>query len=266
VTGEATPHPRAQRGVRSLDTAGAVLHRLARADEPMMLRDLSEAVGISASHLHPYLVSLRASGLVEQTERGLYTLGPFALELGLSRLRSLNAYRETIRRVPALVEELQLMVAVSVWGLHGVTIVYVEESPNRIHANVQPGGIFRMTNTATGALFAAFHSSNATEPVIRAEFEAAKLAGQPGSDFDEPAWRARVRDVRDCGYATTRDVPIPGVSAIAAPVFEHTGVMKLALTLIGPTGLIELGSGSTCVTQLVSFARTLSSDLGWAEG
>jgi DNA-binding IclR family transcriptional regulator len=48
----------------------------------MMLRDLSEAVGISASHLHPYLVSLRASGLVEQTERGLYTLGPFALELG----------------------------------------------------------------------------------------------------------------------------------------------------------------------------------------
>jgi DNA-binding IclR family transcriptional regulator len=155
------------------------------------------------------------------------------------------------------------MVAVTVWGLHGATIVYVEESPNRIHANVQPGGIFRMTNTATGALFAAFHSSNATEPVIRAEFEAAKLAGQPGSDFDEPAWRARVRDVRDCGYATTRDVPIPGVSAIAAPVFEHTGVMKLALTLIGPTGLIELGSGSTCVTQLVSFARTLSSDLGW---
>ena len=265
MTEAAEPRPRAQRGVRSLETASTVLHQLARAESPMMLRDLSEAVGISASHLHPYMVSLRASGLVEQTERGLYTLGPFALELGLSRLRNQNAYRETIRRVPALVEDLQLMVAVTVWGLHGATIVYVEESPNRIHANVQPGGIFRMTNTATGALFAAFNSPNVTEPVIRREFEAAAAAGAPGGDVDETSWRARVQGVRERGYATTRDVPIPGVSAVAAPVFDHTGVMKLALTLIGPTGLIGLEPDSTCVTSLVVFARTLSADLGWTE-
>jgi DNA-binding IclR family transcriptional regulator len=266
VTEADTHTARPQRGVRSLETAGTVLRRLARAEAPMMLRDLSEAVGISASLLHPYLVSLRASGLVEQTERGLYTLGPFALELGLSRLRSQNVYRETIRRIPALVDELQLMVAVTVWGLNGATIVYVEESPNRIHANVQPGGIFRMTNTATGALFAALHTPNATEPIIRSEFDAAKKAGQPRSDVDEKSWRARVQLVRDRGYATTKDVPIPGVSAIAAPVFDHTGMMKLALTLIGPTGLIGLGPSSVCVTRLVSFARTLSSDLGWTTG
>jgi DNA-binding IclR family transcriptional regulator len=265
VTEAAAPRPRTQRGVRSLETAGFVLHRLARAEAPMMLRDLSEAVGISASHLHPYMVSLRASGLVEQTDRGLYTLGPFALELGLSRLRSQNAYRETIRRVPALVEELQLMVAVTVWGLHGATIVYVEESPNRIHANVQPGGIFRMTNTATGALFAAFHTPNLIEPVIRDEIETAQHAEHPEFDFDEAAWRSRVSRVREQGYATTKDVPIPGVSAVAAPVFEHTGVMKLALTLIGPTGLIGLEPGSVSVRTLVNFARELSSDLGWTQ-
>ncbi|WP_209424516.1 IclR family transcriptional regulator [Pararhodobacter sp. SW119] len=255
--------PRAQRGVRSLETAGTVLRRLARAEAPMMLRDLSEALNMAASQLHPYLVSLRASGLVEQTERGLYTLGPFALELGLSRLRSQNAYRETIRRVPALVEELQLMVAVTVWGLHGATIVYVEESPNRIHANVQPGGIFRMTNTATGALFAAFHPPAQTEPVIRQEIDAATRADAPASDFDEGALRARIRAVRAQGYATTRDIPIPGVSAIAAPVFDHTGVMKLALTVIGPTGLIGLEPTSAAVARTLGFVRTLSSDLGW---
>lgn len=258
------PAPRPQRGVRSLETAGTILRQLTRAQAPMMLRDLSEALAVSAAQLHPYLVSLRSIGLVEQTERGLYTLGPFALELGLSRLRSQNAYRETIRRVPALVEELQFMVAVSVWGLHGATIVYVEESPNRIHANVQPGGIFRMTNTATGALFAAFHTPNLTEPVIRDEIAALKKAEAPEFPFDAAAWRASVRQVRGQGYATTRDVPIPGVSAIAAPVFDHTGAMKLALTLIGPTGLIGLEPSSVCVTRLVDFARTLSADLGWS--
>jgi hypothetical protein len=116
--------PRRQRGVGSLETGGAILRHLARAQAPMMLRDLADALGIRAAQLHPYMVSFREIGLVEQTERGLYALGPFALELGLSRLRSQNAYRETLRRVPALAEALDLMVAVSVWGLHGATIVY----------------------------------------------------------------------------------------------------------------------------------------------
>src|SRR5690606_9671271 len=122
------------------------------------------------------------------------------------------------------------------------------------------GGIFRMTNTATGTLFAAFHTPNATEPVIRSEFDAAKKAGEPGFGISETLWRARVEEVRQLGYATTKDVPTPGVSAVAAPVFDHTGVMKLALTLIGPTGLIELDPTSICVTRLVTFARALSSD------
>ncbi len=258
--------PRAQRGVQSLETAGTILRHLAGAQGPVMLRDLADALGISASQLHPYLVSLRNTGLVEQTERGLYSLGPFALDLGLSRLRGLNAYRETIRRVPALVEELQLMVAVSVWGLHGVTIVHVEESPSRIHANVQPGGIFGMTNTATGALFAALHSPRRTEPVISAEIAARGRDWRQAWAASESDWRARVALVAQAGYAITHDVPIPGVSAVAAPVFDHTGAMKLSVTAIGPTGIIALGPDDLAVTRTLDFVRGLSADLGWQGG
>ncbi|MCC6001190.1 MAG: helix-turn-helix domain-containing protein [Pararhodobacter sp.] len=257
------PPPRAQRGVQSLETAGTILRHLAAAQGPVMLRDLADALQASASQLHPYLVSLRTIGLVEQTDRGLYTLGPFALELGLSRLRNLDAYRETIRRVPALMEELQLMVAVSVWGLHGVTIVYVEESPSRIHANVQPGGVFGMTNTATGALFAALHTSRRTETVIRAEIAARMGDWSQAWARGEEDYRARVRQVAEAGHAITRDVPIPGVSAVAAPVFDHTGAMKLAVTVIGPTGSVGLEADDPAVTRTLSFVRALSADLGW---
>ncbi|MFN6976545.1 MAG: helix-turn-helix domain-containing protein, partial [Gemmobacter sp.] len=145
-----------QRGVQSLETGGAILRAMAQAGEPMKLRDLAEAVGIAPSQLHPYLVSLRAIRLVEQTDRGLYALGPFALELGLVRLRGQDAWRETMRRLPDLAEAVQLMVAVSVWGVHGPVIVQVHESPARIHANVRVGGLFTVTGTATGRLFAAF--------------------------------------------------------------------------------------------------------------
>ncbi|MBD4806929.1 IclR family transcriptional regulator, partial [Xanthomonas citri pv. citri] len=88
------------------------------------------------------------------TEAGHYQLGAFALHLGLTRLRNQNAYRETVRRVAALADDLHLMIAITVWGLHGPTIVYVQESSARIHANVQVGNIFLMTATATGRVFA----------------------------------------------------------------------------------------------------------------
>jgi DNA-binding IclR family transcriptional regulator len=255
--------PKAQRGIQSLETGGAILRALAAAVEPMKLRDLADAVGIGPSKLHPYLVSLRKIGIVEQTETGRYTLGPLALQLGLSRLRGQDAFREAIQRVPALAEQTQLMVAISVWGLHGATIVYVRESTSRIHANVRPGGTFMTTLTATGRLFAAFHTPDLTEPVIQRELAEIRTSQSASYGIDERSFRRRVDLVRKQGYETTMDIPIPGVSAIAAPVFDHSETMELAVTLIGPTPVIDLEPEGPAVTCLLAFTEQLSEDLGY---
>jgi DNA-binding IclR family transcriptional regulator len=262
---ERTPSavPKAQRGIQSLETGGAILRALAAAVEPMKLRDLADAVGIGPSKLHPYLVSLRKIGIVEQTDTGRYALGPLALQLGLSRLRGQDAFHEAIRRVPALGEETRLMVAISAWGLHGATIVYVRESTSRVHANVRPGGIFMTTLTATGRLFAAFHTPDLTEPVIQSELAEIRKSQSASYGIDELSFRRRVEIVRRQGYETTMDVPIPGVSAIAAPVFDHSGAMELAITLIGPTPVINLEPEGPAVTCLLAFSEQLSEDLGY---
>lgn len=250
---EAIPRSKPQRGVQSLETGGAILRALARAAGPVKLRDLAEAVGMVPSQLHPYLVSLRAIRLVEQTDTGLYALGPFALDLGLARLRGQDAYHETMQRVAPLAEQLQLMVAISVWGLHGPTIVYVKESSSRIHANVRAGGMFALTTTATGRLFAAFLPRMMTEGMVAQELPDPARAA---------AYWAEAAQIRAAGYATTLDLPIPGVSAVAAPVLDHSGEMQLAVTVIGPTALIDLSAGGPAVRGLLAFTRQLSADLG----
>lgn len=254
---------RTQRGIQSLETGGAILRALAGAAEPVKLRDLADAVGIVPSNLHPYLVSLRKIGIVEQTATGRYSLGPFALQLGVSRLRGQDAFHEAIQRIPALAEETQLMVAISVWGLHGATIVYVRESTSRVHANVRPGGTFMTTLTATGRLFAAFHNSELTEPIILRELAELETSQSASYGIDEVWFRQRVDLVRSQGYDTTLDIPIPGVSAIAAPVFDHSGNMELAITLIGPTPVINLEPDGAAVTRLLAFTEQLSEDLGY---
>lgn len=272
--GEGAAGAKPQRGIQSLETGGAILRALAEAAAPMMLRDLGEAVGIRPAQLHPYLVSLRKIGVVEQTETGRYALGPFALQLGLSRLRGQDAYHEAIARVPALAEATGLMVSISVWGLHGATIVYTKEAGARVHANVRPGGVFATALTATGRLFAAFLAPEQTRPVIEAELaelRSSQGAGQgpgqgAGQGIDEAAFRRRVEVVRGQGFETTTDAPIPGVSAIAAPVFDHTGAMALAITLIGPTPVIDLSASGPGVAALTGFTSGLSRDLGAPAG
>lgn len=59
------------------------------------------------------------------------------------------------------------------------------------------------------------------------------------------------------------DIPIPGVSAIAAPVFDHSGTMELAITLIGPTPVIDLEPEGPAVACLLAFTEQLSDDLGY---
>lgn len=249
--------PKPQRGVQSLETGGAILRELARAGQPVKLRDLAEAVGVAPSQLHPYLVSLRTIRMVEQTETGLYALGPFALELGLVRLRAQDAWRETLRRLPALADEVQLMVAVSVWGLHGPVIVFVHESPTRIHANVRVGGMFTVTGTATGRLFAACLPRATVQPLVAQEL--------PDPDRQVAYW-AEVARVAEAGFETTLDLPIPGVSAVAAPVFDHTGAMQLAVTVIGPTPQIDLSTDGPTVQATRAFTAQLSADLGHRAG
>lgn len=255
----------APRGVQSIDTGGVILKALAGARGPLKLRDLAELTEMAAAQLHPYLVSFRKMGMVEQTEAGHYQLGAFALHLGLTRLRNQNAYRETVSRVASLADGLQLMIAVTVWGLHGPTIVYVQESSARIHANVQVGNIFLMTATATGKVFAAYLPLAITQPMVRQERSDRTLLERGPFEFDETRYWADVERVRARGFETTRDLPIPGVSAVAAPVFDHTGKIQLALTAIGPTSMIDLADDGPAVTGLLRFTRRMSLELGHRE-
>lgn len=241
-----------QRGVQSIETGGEILSHLANHRAPMMLRDLAAKVGTAAAQLHPYLVSFKTVGMVEQTPQGLYQLGPLALNLGLARLQMQDGYRDTLDRVDSLAREMNLMVSVSVWGLHGPVITYVRDMPVPLHANVRVGGHYGMTNTATGHVFASLMPPQQTEPVIAAE-----------NCADRPAYRANVAKVRAQGYAITQDIPIPGVSAIAAPVRDHTGQMLHCVTLIGPSQRINLNANGPHAKALLHFTTQRSHDLGF---
>jgi DNA-binding IclR family transcriptional regulator len=253
----------AGRGVQSVEIGGRILGLLAQTEQPMMLRDIAARTELTPGQAHAYVTSFRKLDLVEQDAAGRYRLGPFALHLGLARLRGSDPYRLTAEAVPALAESLNLMVAITVWGTHGPAIVLVQEASNYIHANVRPGGMFTVTGTATGKIFAAWLPQTLVQPVIDAELLAMQRGWSDVGAVSGDALWAEVEKVRRNGIASTTDLPVPGISALSAPVFNHSGHLQLAVTVIGPTRNIDVSLDGPHAQALRQFTGQISAQLGY---
>ena len=251
------------RGVQSIEVGGRVLAAMALAGKPLMLRDIAAAAELAPAQTHAYLVSFRKIGLVEQAEgSALYQLGPFALQLGLARMRSVDALRLATVAAPAFAAELGLMVTVTVWGSLGATVVQVNEAGDQVHVNLRAGTVYSLLHTATGRVFAAFLSAAAVEAHLDKAKAFQGLLEPENADSSATLW-AEIEETRARGYARATGSPIPGVNALSAPVFDHTRELKLALTVIGPSRLVDVSPESVEARRLLAFARDLSTELGF---
>ena len=257
------PHPgpkpdTPQRGIQSIEVGGLLLHALAHQGRPMALKDLAAAAGMAAAKAHPYLVSLGKIGLVEQDRtHGRYGLGPLALQLGLMSLQQADPVRLATPVIESLAQQTGHTVALAVWGTHGPTIVRLAESPAAVHVNMRQGTVFSITGTASGQLYAAYLPEATVRPIYEAERRTAGL----------PAWstftRATLAQVRQQGLGRADGSVVAGVSALASPVFDHSGQIVLALTVIGPSAALDSHWDGALAGVMRDAAAAVSARLGY---
>ena len=255
-----------QRGIQSIEVGGQLLRALADAGRPMPLKDLAAAAGMAAAKAHPYLVSFGKIGLVEQDRfSGRYGLGALALQLGLMSLQQADPVRVATPLIEDLAQQSGHTVAIAVWGSHGPTIVRLAESPAAVHVNMRHGTVFSITGTAAGQLFAAW-LGDAARPLYEAERRNASRSGSAAL----PSWaqfeKTTLAEVRAQGLSRADGAVVAGVSAMAAPVFDHRATMVLALTAIGPSAALDTRWDSPVAVLLRQAAAAGSARLGYRHG
>jgi DNA-binding IclR family transcriptional regulator len=273
----ATDSERAQRGIQSIEVGGQLLRALVHHGRPMALKDLAREADMTPARAHPYMVSFGRLGLIEQDRAsGHYLLGPLALQLGLIGLQQVDPVHIATPLVGPLAEQIGLTVALAVWGARGATIVHIAQAPSQVHVSVRHGTVFSLTHTASGRLFAAYLAPAVVKQQLEAERRREKQrkaelgtrgAAQPGMPPNQalPAWsefEAQLQAVRAHGASRSENEVIPGVSAMAAPVLDHTGAIVLALTAIGPSGIFDTRWDGPLATALKTCAQTVSQRLG----
>lgn len=254
--------PEGQHGVQSLEIGISILKAISSGHRSMMLKDIAAKADMPASKVHRYMVSLIRSGLVEQDPMSSrYDLGPFALTLGLVAVDRLDRIGLGVSAIAELRDEINETTALAVWSDKGPVIVRSERPYRPITVNVVTGTALNTLTSASGRIFAAWLPEATVQPLIVQEL---KSPGLPAEAQTQKAFASLLATVRKQGVAAVTDYHlVPGVAAIAAPVFNAKGEITLSVLAIGVKGMIDMSAEGSVVSALKRSAKALSLRLGY---
>jgi DNA-binding IclR family transcriptional regulator len=232
------PRERRQR-VQSAQTGMAVLKGLARLGGRASLSGLAAHVGESPAKVHRYLVSLIEEGLVAQdSTTQQYRLGTEAMMIGVAAMRQADPVRVAEPALARLRETLEVTSFVAVMGNKGPTIVRFEESGLPVTVNARVGSVMSLLWSSTGRVFLGLLDDRRTLEMAQQEFDHAApdlRALLEAVDTQDPVGALR-RDIHARGCASIKDTYLKGISAVSAPLFDHSGKICAVLTALGATG------------------------------
>jgi DNA-binding IclR family transcriptional regulator len=248
-----------QLGINSLEVGLRLARVLSERAVPLPLKELSAGAGMPAAKAHRYLVSLIRAGLAEQErDTGRYRLGPFALDLGLSALGSLDVLKLGAEVIADLRTEIDETVLLAIWGNKGPVVTRWEESSRPVATNVRAGWVMPLVNSATGRCFAAFLPPAVCAPLLKAEF-----ARKPE---DRTRYPARLEEIRAHGLSRVEGDLLRGVASVAAPVFGRNGGIVAVIAALGPQTAFDVAWEGGIALATKAAARRLSARLGFPNG
>ncbi len=250
-------------GVQSIDVGMHLFKTLASIRGDTTLNELAGMIDMHPAKVHRYLVSLSESGLVEQTARGRYDLGPYILELATSYLSRLDPMAIAGPMIEDLWAQTNEGVILCVWGEAGTTVVRWMQSRRPISVGIRPGSIFSTTMSASGRVFLAYLPPQLTKGTVEFELQQFAIKPNPLAPKSLEEVDAIIDETRTRGLARVEGHSVEYVSAVAAPVFDYKGNPVLALALFGFKSEFDVDWDGDNARMVKQTAAAISGKLGY---
>lgn len=249
-------------GVQSVRIAAKILKTLAFGGGAQPLKDLARATGMARAKVHRYLTSLRNAGLVSQDlDTGHYQIGPAAVAIGLLGLRRISPVAEVCGALPGLRDRINQTVTVAVWSEVGPIVVAMQESDQWATMNIRVGSRLPILTSAIGRTFIAYLPEATVRSLVSAERENALSSGLPTPKIEE--LNNLVAEIRKRRLSRAPSALLPGVDAIAAPVFDYRGHLVAVMCVVARSEAKITGWNGSAVRALTEVAADVSVRLGF---
>lgn len=271
LTDHSTTTTKNQGGVQSLEIGLSVLDVLIDHNEPMMLKDIAQAIQMHPAKCHRYLVSLIRKSYARQLSDGRYGLGDRANALGHTGFNKNNILERLTRIANEIKDTLNCGVQIAKWFSEGPIIIQSVEPDSPISIITRIGSRMPLTTSATGQLFASYQPDAVIQPLVIAEWQTGDQA-----DIAEK-WRNFSQlqaKIRTQGYATVTGDMLMGINAITIPVIVPQSAntapadstannkssfnnlpLEYAITIIGTTEQLPMSEQHNVVEQILAIAQ-----------
>jgi len=247
--------------VQSVARSLGLLEALASPGE-LGLVELAARAGLQPSTAHRLLSTLVGRGYVIQTaDTGRYLLGYKVLELA-SFVNGRTAHLRALAR-PHLVSIQKITgETTNLTVLEGPQVVYIDqvEGSRSVRMFTQVGRAVPAHTSAAGKVILAFYASDLVEKLY-AEEPLGQLTPRTLTTLN--GLGDELARIRRRGYAIDNEEHEEGVSCVAAPIFDHEGGVRAAISVSGPAPRIHSADTAELGELLTTRTAEISRSLGF---
>jgi DNA-binding IclR family transcriptional regulator len=242
-----------------LDKALAILNAFPRGDVALTPLELAARTGLPVPTVYRLAQALCAHGLLMK-EGQSFRLGMTLARLGMLAIAGLDVRRLAVRHLRWLNEQTGENAELHLCHAETRMVMEVVSSPHNLRPFAEVGAPLPLHRGAAGKVLLAWLSPAERDALARAS--AARFAdGQP---FDLPRLAAELEQVRTVGWAASAGERVPGVAAVAAPIFAASGQVAGAVALVAPSARLGDAQRTRYTPLVCEAARRISTDLGYA--
>ena len=244
----------------TLDLALRILDYLAGQASPVALTAIAQAFSASKSTVYRHLSALARHGFVRRdVSTGRYAIGVKLMVLGETSRGNFEIV--TVARDVLLKLRNTTGQAISLCTLLDDDLVVLDLIHGRsvVEFSTRPGTRLALHASAHGKIWLAF----GPEGLIKKVLSAPRPAWTSHTLTDAKTIASEVQAVRKRGWSTAPNQAVMGVNTLAAPVFDHRGVLVGSIAIVGSTQVIAPKPAPAQLGAVIEAARSVSRDLGW---
>lgn len=261
--------PNGSRGIQSIEIGFKILDFLRQTTKPVPLKAIAVGVNMKPTNVRYYLVSFVSVGIVRQdSDTGYYGLGPYALKLGVAALEQFDLFTTARPIMAELASKVGYTAFLAVWGNRGPTIVYrIEGSDNLPILELKIGSVLPLFRSAVGRNFFAHLPRDLTKNIMEQELKEIKKINSSLVSKNIPKTIKEAEEmakiIRENGVSKSSNGLIQHYSSLSAPIFDHTGFMVGAITIMGSVGQLDDSLDGKTVKFLKAYTNQISDALGY---
>jgi len=221
--------------IRAVSRALAIFDVFDNDHLSMSLQEIGTRLGMPKATTFRLVNTLESSGFLVRLENQQYCLSH-----KLTRLAGLVHAGVTLRVIARNVmrevnEKTGETITLNIVDGNNRMCIDVVDTPSPLMTIARPGDRVPLLNGATSRILLAYMSAEDLEGTLASIPEAGHV--------DRTALERELSRFRRQGYAITRSQRVPGVTAIAVPIFRNDGAVNECLALTGPSTRVDSRDG-----------------------